>query len=112
MRNYGAIRIYLLAVAICSVFNTLFFIVSHVANSKVFLGLSLVLVVLTTVGDAGIFCSIYVLAGQQELPCTPKERDEGGGSSGPALMETTYAVGTILGPLLGGIIFHTVSLLD
>ena len=107
MRNYGATRIYLLAVAICSVFNTLFFIVNHVANSKVFLGLSLVLVVLSTVGDAGIFCSIYVLAGQQELPCTPKERDKGGGSSGPALMETMYAVGTMLGPLLGGIIVHT-----
>ena len=58
MRNYGATRIYLLAVAICSVFNTLFFIVSLVANTKVFLGLSIVLVVLSTVGDAGIFCSI------------------------------------------------------
>jgi len=105
MRNYGATRIYLLAVAICSVFNTLFFIVSHVASSNVFLGLSLVLVVLSTVGDAGIFCSIYVLAGQQELPCTAK--DKGGGSSGPALMETMYAVGTMLGPLLGGIIVRT-----
>ena len=104
MRNCGATRIYLLAVAICSVFNTLFFIVSHVADSKVFLGLSIVVVVLSTVGDAGIFCSIYVLAGQQELPCSPKERDRGGGSSGPALMETMYAVGTMLGPLLGGII--------
>ena len=107
MRNYGATRIYLMAVAICSVFNTLFFIVSLVANTKVFLGLSIVLVVLSTLGDAGIFCSIYVLAGQQELPCSPKETDGGGGSSGPALMETMYAVGTMLGPLLGGIIVHS-----
>ena len=103
MSSCGATRIYILAVAICSVFNTLFFIVGLVANSKVFLGLSIVLVVLSTVGDAGIFCSIYVLAGQQQMPWT---LDGGGGSSGPALMETMYAVGTMLGPLLGGIIIQ------
>jgi len=104
MRNYGATRIYLLAIVICSVFNTLLFIVSHVNNSNVFLGLSILLLVLSTVGDAGIFCSINVLAGQQELPCIPTKS---GGASGPALMETMYAVGTMLGPLLGGIIVHT-----
>ena len=107
MRNHGATKIYLLAVAICSLFNTFFSVVDLVNSSQVFLGLSIALVVLSTVGDAGIFCSIYVLAGQHDLPCSPKEESGGGGSSGPALMETMYALGTMLGPLFGGLIVRT-----
>ena len=107
MRNQGATKIYLLAVAICSLFNTFFFVVDLVNSSQVFLGLSIALVVLSTVGDAGIFCSIYVLAGQHDLPCSPKVESGGGGSSGPALMETMYALGTMLGPLFGGLIVRT-----
>ena len=101
MRRVGAWRIYLSAVAICSVFNTMFSLVDLVTSPAAFLVTSVVMVVLSTVGDAGIFCSIYVLAGQEELPCRRGE----GSSSGPALMETMYAVGVMVGPPLGGLLY-------
>ena len=66
------------------------------------------------------FCSNYVLAAQQTQQLTKKKntekkeeddksegtkhltkKDESGGALGPAIIETMYAAGGVLGPLLG-----------
>lgn len=77
---------------------------------------------LTSLGDSGIFCSNYVLAAQQTQQLTKKKNtekkkkeeddksegtkhltkeDKSGGALGPAIIETMYAAGGVLGPLLG-----------
>ena len=138
MSTHGAKKIYFLAVTICSIFNCLFFLVGLVSQPTVFLVLSTSLVILSTIGDAGIFCSIYVLAAQETAKdkedinnsaantsssnsntnisnITPSSSNSTtnthtststSSSAGPALMETTYAVGSMAGPLLGGLLYH------
>jgi len=133
MRYYGARRIYMASVAICATFNLLLATVEIVEDDHLFTVLSFLFVILATIGDAGIFCSIYVLAGQEQLSlsCGEKEISEDNlprrevdvednedvnetnlkekkvdsNASGPAWMETTYACGSMLGPPIGGFTF-------
>ena len=65
MKKLGARRIFLLSALVTSVFNTTFFAVDLVSSGNLFLALSVTLICLTSLGDAGIFCSNYVLAAQQ-----------------------------------------------
>ena len=99
MKTLGARRIFLLSAAVTSVFNTAFFAVDLVSSGSLFLALSVTLICLTSLGDAGIFCSNYVLAAQQSKELRKREESD---SLGPAIIETMYAAGGVLGPLLGG----------
>ena len=90
MRDHNATKIYLFAVVVCSIFNTLFFTVDLIDNSDLFLGVSVVMVALITLGDAGTSCSVYVLAGQHDAPFSGNEKEATWTSSGPALIETVY----------------------
>ena len=99
MKKLGARRIFLLSAAVTSVFNTTFFAVDLVSSGNLFLGLSVTLICLTSLGDAGIFCSNYVLAAQQSKELRKREESD---ALGPAIIETMYAAGGMLGPLLGG----------
>ena len=98
MKKLGARRIFLLSAAVTSIFNTTFFAVDLVSSEKLFLALSVTLICLTSLGDAGIFCSNYVLAAQQTKELRKSEES---GALGPAIIETMYAAGGVLGPLLG-----------
>ena len=99
MKKVGARRIFLLSAAVTSIFNTAFFAVDLVSSEKLFLALSVSLICLASLGDAGIFCSNYVLAAQQTKELRKREES---GALGPAIIETMYAAGGMLGPLLGG----------
>ena len=99
MKKVGARRIFLLSAAVTSIFNTAFFAVDLVSSEKLFLALSVTLLCLASLGDAGIFCSNYVLAAQQTKELRKREES---GALGPAIIETMYAAGGMLGPLLGG----------
>ena len=99
MKRLGARSIFLLSAAVSSIFNTAFFAVDLLLSEKVFLVLSVILISLTSLGDAGIFCSNYVLAAQQSKELRKREESD---ALGPAIIETMYAVGGVLGPLLGG----------
>ena len=116
MRNFGARKIYMASVAMCATFNMLLATVVLIKNDQLFTVLSFLFVILSTIGDAGIFCSIYVLAGQENfsLNCGKRKKEESNASddtkaessaSGPAWIETTYACGSMLGPPIGGLIF-------
>ena len=98
MKKVGARRIFLLSAAVTSIFKTAFFVVDLVSSEKLFLALSVSLVSLASLGDAGIFCSNYVLAAQQTKELRKREES---GALGPAIIETMYAAGGMLGPLLG-----------
>jgi len=67
MRKLGARKIYMASVVICATFNMLLATVDMIDNDDLFTVLSFLFVILATVGDAGIFCSIYVLAGQEHI---------------------------------------------
>ena len=99
MKKVGARRIFLLSAAVTSIFNTAFFAVDLVSDEKLFLALSVTLICLASLGDAGIFCSNYVLAAQQTKDLRKRKES---GALGPAIIETMYAAGGMLGPLLGG----------
>ena len=99
MKKVGARRIFLLSAAVTSIFNTAFFVVDLVSSEKLFLALSVSLTCLASLGDAGIFCSNYVLAAQQSKALRKREDSD---ALGPAIIETMYAAGGVLGPLLGG----------
>merc|ERR1719206_754136 len=62
MRKLGARKIYMGSVAMCATFNMLLATVELIDNDNLFTTLSFLFVILATIGDAGIFCSIYVLA--------------------------------------------------
>ena len=98
MKKLGAQRIFLLSAAVTSIFNTAFFAVDLVSREMLFLALSVTLICLASLGDAGIFCSNYVLAAQQTKELRKREES---GALGPAIIETMYAAGGMLGPLLG-----------
>ena len=99
MKKVGARRIFLLSAAVSSIFNTAFFSVDLLSTKKLFLAVSVILISLTSLGDAGIFCSNYVLAAQQSKALRKREDSD---ALGPAIIETMYAAGGVLGPLLGG----------
>ena len=99
MKKMGARRIFLLSAAVSSTFNTAFFSVDLLSTKKLFLAVSVILISLTSLGDAGIFCSNYVLAAQQSKELRKREDSD---ALGPAIIETMYAAGGVLGPLLGG----------
>ena len=133
MRTLGARTIYMGSVAMCATFNMLLATVDMIEDKNLFTALSFIFVILSTIGDAGIFCSIYILAGQEhfsfscarrkgkkeEFDKTNTEKDDNDGertedseekkvessASGPAWMEATYACGSMLGPPIGGFIF-------
>ena len=114
MRRFGARKIYMASVAICATFNMLLATTALIKNDQMFTILSFLFVILSVAGDGGIFCSIYLLAGQENLSLKcgkqKKEDSEESGekksnASGPAWMETSYACGSMLGPPIGGLIF-------
>ena len=104
MKKLGARRIFLLSTALSSIFNTTFFLVDFVSSEEIFLSLSVILISLISLGDAGIFCSNYVLAAQQTKEARRREGLESG-ALGPAIIETMYAAGGVVGPLLGEVLY-------
>ena len=98
MQRLGAVRLFLASAAAAALFNCLLATAVLVRdNNPLFLAVCLTFLVLSTVGDAGIFCSVYMLARQAG----------GGGAAGPAWVETCYAAGSMLGPPLGGLLYPT-----
>ena len=73
MRKLGARKIYMGSVVMCATFNMLLATVDLIDNDNLFTTLSFLFVILATIGDAGIFCSIYVLAGQEHISCGRKK---------------------------------------
>jgi len=67
MRKLGARKIYMGSVAMCATFNMLLATVGMIEDDKLFTVFSFIFVILSTIGDAGIFCSIYLLAGQEHF---------------------------------------------
>lgn len=81
--------------------------VSQVSAPSTFLALSFIFVVAISVADAGSFCSNYVVATHEAQAL--HQETEGKGAMGPAITETMYAIGGVLGPLLGGLLYHSVA---
>ena len=67
MRNLGARKIYSIGVVMCCTFNIIFGTLDWVNNNDLYFVLSFIYVILSTVGDAGIFCSVYVLAAEENV---------------------------------------------
>ena len=98
MQRLGAVRLFLTSAAAAALFNCLLATAVLVRdNNPLFLAVCLTFLVFSTIGDAGIFCSVYMLARQAG----------GGGAAGPAWVETCYAAGSMLGPPLGGLLYPT-----
>ena len=85
MKKLGSRRIFLISTAVTAIFNTSFFVVDLVSGGDLFIIISVILICLTSLGDAGIFCSNYVLAAKQTKELRKREKS---GALGPAIIET------------------------
>ena len=104
----GARRMFLVSVGICALFNMTLSCVDWIEDDKTFTALTFLFIILSMIGDSGVFCSIYLLAGKTAGSLRAKE--EGAkrlSASGPAWVETLYGCGSMLGPPLGGVLYLT-----
>ena len=60
----GAGTMFLISVGVCGVFNMLLASVVWIEDDRIFTVITFLVVILSMIGDAGVFCSIYVLAGR------------------------------------------------
>ena len=104
----GARRMFLTSVGICALFNMILSSIVWIEDDDTFTALTFLFIILSMIGDSGVFCTIYVLAGKTSVSLRAKEEEENQmTASGPAWVETLYGCGSMLGPPLGGIVFLT-----
>ena len=100
----GARTMFLTSVAICALFNMILSSVVLIDDDETFTALTFLFIVLSMIGDSGVFCSIYVLAGKTSVSLRSQETEndrkeaEQMNASGPAWVETLYGCGSMLGP--------------
>ena len=106
MARLGARLILVTSVMVCGLANMALASVVLVSNTQTFTILTFVLLIVSMIGDSGVFSSVYVLAGQTVLTSSPKtDSNTRMRMSGPAWIETLYGVGSMLGPPVGGLIY-------
>ena len=103
----GARRMFLASVAVCALFNMALSSIVLIEDDQTFTALTFLFIILSMIGDSGVFCSIYVLAGKTSVSLRAKEEAKQMTASGPAWVETLYGCGSMLGPPLGGLIYLT-----
>ena len=71
----GARTMFLTSVAICALFNMILSSLVLIEDDETFTALTFLFIVLSMIGDSGVFCSIYVLAGKTSVSFRSKETD-------------------------------------
>ena len=107
IKKFGAIKLFLCSIAVVSLFTTAFSVVDQVSAPSTFLALSIIFVMAISMAYAGSFSSNYVVATHEVQAM--QEVVEGKGALGPATIETMFAVGGVIGPLLGGLLYPRVG---
>ena len=98
----GARLILVTSVMVCGLSNMALASVVLVSSPQTFTILTFSLLILSMIGDSGVFSSVYVLAGQTVLTSSPRtDSSSGMRMSGPAWIETLYGCGSMLGPPVG-----------
>ena len=106
MARLGARLILVTSVMVCGLANMALASVVLVTNPQTFTILTFSLLIISMIGDSGVFSSVYVLAGQTVLTSSPRSDSRSGmRMSGPAWIETLYGCGSMLGPPVGGLIY-------
>ena len=106
MARLGARLILVTSVMMCGLANMALASVVLVSNPQTFTLLTFILLIVSMIGDSGVFSSVYVLAGQTVLTSSPKtDSITRMRMSGPAWIETLYGCGSMLGPPVGGLIY-------
>ena len=106
MARLGARLILVTSVMVCGLANMALASVVLVSNPQTFTLLTFTLLIVSMIGDSGVFSSVYVLAGQTVLTSSPKtDSITRMRMSGPAWIETLYGCGSMLGPPVGGLIY-------
>ena len=100
MSRIAARTIFLSSVAFCGLFNTALASIAFVQEQTAFTGITFLFIILSMIGDSGVFSSIYVLAGQSSFTLkTEKLKKKEANAVGPAWIETMYGCGSMLGSI-------------
>ena len=102
----GARTILVTSAMVCGLANLALASVVLVSDSQTFTVLTFLCLILSMVGDSGVFSSVYVLAGQTVLTSSSSSDSKSRmRMTGPAWIETLYGCGSMLGPPVGGLIY-------
>ncbi|TRY71976.1 hypothetical protein TCAL_12664 [Tigriopus californicus] len=98
IEKIGSRKLFLYGTFVAGAANTIFGFLQWVDNRVPFLALSLLIRIISAIGEAAFFSAVYPIAAQE---AEPENR-----SKVLSIMETMFALGLMIGPFVGGVLYE------